>query len=214
MLSLFNKYTSGNPSIRIKTNSHVFCWYKYPYQGRRLIKKYTIGPWMPLKVNPCDLPFNIDSSRIPRKIMGLSELLSQDSRIISFKLSDAVIYSLLHDIRFVSLLCLILGFTVWWSLVPYEILNHPGVLSSPDIGNIVRVTRDTFENNVCSLHQTPSPCDCGEHINREAKRLFECFDPLGLKPYKSAISVFVGAIILCMALTESISIYGIRCDCM
>lgn len=77
--------------------------------------------------------------------MGLPDILDQDSRIwrysrfISFRLIDvdAIIYSLLHDIRFVTLLCLILGFTVWWSLVPYEVINHPGVLSSPDIGTIV-----------------------------------------------------------------------------
>lgn len=179
---------------------------------------YTTGPWRPLKVNPSDLNIGEGQRKILRlheKRMGLADILTSDSRIKDFRLRDAVVYSLLRDMRFVQLLCLIIGFSLWWIFMPQEVLSHPGVLTSPDIGLIVKVARDTFQNQVCSVHQTPSPCDCGEVLNKGARLLLETqdsFDPMGLKPnlYKVSLSVFVGAIVLSLALAESICHYGFR----
>lgn len=72
--------------------------------------------------------------------------------------------------------------------VPEQLLEKPGALCSPDLGEVVRVVRETFVNKICSLHHVPSPCDCGEPLNHTAKLLFEPeenFDPLGLKAEES-----------------------------
>ncbi len=47
------------------------------------------------------------------------------SRIKSFSLSEAIIYSYLRDIRFVLLICLLIGFTAWWAEVPQSVFYFP-----------------------------------------------------------------------------------------
>lgn len=182
---------------------------------------YSMGPWLPFTANPNYLPFKIPERgrktlRSPDRKKGLADVLRDGGRVKSFRLRDAIVYSYFRDMRFVLLICLLCGFSVWWYLVPSEVFANPGVLSSPDIGLIVRVARETFEKFILSVHHIPSPCDCGEPLNNTAKDLLEpkeSFDPLGWKPnqYRCSVPVYVGAIVLSLALAESISLYGFRC---
>lgn len=115
---------------------------------------------------------------------------------------DALTYSYNRDIRFVLLICLLLGFSIWWFLAPELLLFKPAALCSPDLDRIVRVIRETYLNQVCSTHQVPLPCECGYPLNKVAVHLFspeEIYDPLGLginPPKKRSIAVFVAMVVL------------------
>lgn len=147
---------------------------------------YSAVQWEALTANPNHLPFKIAEGHsffVQKK--GLADALREGCRVKSFRLCDALNYSYSSDLRFVHIFCLLLGFAIWWDSVPPEVLYHPGVLSSPDIKEVVRVAKDTFEYHICSDHQVPTPCPCGEPLNKAANHLLvkkECFDPLGLKP--------------------------------
>lgn len=69
---------------------------------------------------------------------------------------------------------------------------------------------------MCSSHQVPSPCECGEPLNQISRDLFEepAFDPLGINPRSKikALSIFVSCFVLILVLSESVSIDGIRFD--
>lgn len=56
-------------------------------------------------------------------------------RVKSFGLKEAIIYSYFRDIRFVLVLCAMLGFSVWWFTAPETLLLKPGALIfiSPDL---------------------------------------------------------------------------------
>lgn len=136
------------------------------------------------------------------------------SRIKEFQLSDAIIYSYAKDIRFVLLLCLSLGFSLFWLHAPELVILNPPSLCSPDFELLQSVVQDTFINNLCSIHQESCPCECGEPLNRAARDLFTeepQFDPLELKRKKivKASATYFAAIFLSIALTESISYLGI-----
>lgn len=80
---------------------------------------------------------------------------------------------------------------MWWGLAPEPLLLNPEALSSVDLHTLLRVAKDTFVNKVCTLHpHVSSPCECGEPLNNEARRLLEpnTFDPLGLEKPKSRAS--------------------------
>lgn len=209
MLSLFSKFTSGSPEIRMlhppgeegfrfRVNQQSYIsknplWVKYQrdaasgsseasgtLRDEKAAGKaiHSVGPWLPLRANQNDLPFKLRKRgrkilRSPDRKKGLADVLREGGRVKSFRLRDAIVYSYSRDMRFVQLLCLIFLFSVWWYIAPFEVLSNPGVLSSPDIGEVVRVARDTFESNVCSSHQVPSPCGCGEPINKAARHLLE-----------------------------------------
>lgn len=66
--------------------------------------------------------------------------------------------------------------------MPEKLFLHQK-LRSPDIELLVRAVRDTFINHVCTTHQIPSLCPCGERLNSEAMELFPKseFDPLGIE---------------------------------
>ena len=51
---------------------------------------------------------------------GLADILSlrDTSRIQVFRLQDAILHSYMYDIRFIKILCLFLGFYLWWALAP------------------------------------------------------------------------------------------------
>lgn len=56
-----------------------------------------------------------------------------------------------------------------------------------------------------------SPCECGEPLNSVARDLLpERFDPLNIDntSKKKAVSVMILTIILCLAFTESVSVFG------
>ena len=95
--------------------------------------------------------------------------------------------------------------------------RNPGQRSAHRISNwYLAGVQDTFINRVCSSHHVTSPCECGEPLNSVAKDLFEepAFDPLGIKKTGrvKALSVYFAAIVLSLALAESVSQNGIRFD--
>lgn len=110
---------------------------------------------------------------------------------------------------------------MWWGLAPEPLLLKPDALTSPDIHTLYTVVKDTFINKVCSTHPLiSSPCECGEPLNNEARRLLESntthsFDPLELgektqkKSRASALAIYIAAILITIALTESISTHGV-----
>lgn len=102
----------------------------------------------------------------------------------------------------------------WWLDAPLPLLHNPAVLTSPDLPLIIEVFKDTFHNKICSTHHLPSPCECGEPLNKAAMDLLkgnESFDPLGLLNKKAGFT-FLGSILLCIALSESVSSHGVLFD--
>lgn len=179
---------------------------------------YSVGPWSAYTADKNKLPFKIAEGgkilRSPDRKQGLADVTRETFRIKEFRLSDAIVYSYFRDMRFVLLTCLLMGFSLWWFYVPEQLLEKPAALCSPDLGQVVRVVRDTFVNQISSNHHVSSPCDCGEPLNNTAKLLFEpqeSFDPLGLNTNRlKALSVFVASIVLSLALAESVSPSGFR----
>ncbi|GLU24479.1 hypothetical protein SLE2022_404100 [Rubroshorea leprosula] len=108
-----------------------------------------------------------------------------------------------------------IGFSIWWYTAPEPLLYHPRALASPNLNLLSSVVKDTYEYSICSTHQLPSPCDCGEPLNRAAKEMFSDtaypFDPLNQKKIKrvSSVSIYLASILLTIMLSESISQYGL-----
>ncbi|KAL3613025.1 hypothetical protein CASFOL_043140 [Castilleja foliolosa] len=167
-------------------------------------------PWTPLVYNQYQ-----PSSMKYKETGGLRNLFNIDSvsRIMPFGIRDAIFYSYCKDMRFSLVLCLMLGFGIWWATAPDLVLfNTTGVLSSPDPGLISRVYEDTFTHKVCSDHtQIVSPCDCGEPLNKELNHMLKepPFDPLGIQCRLKGAAVGIGVILLSLALAESVSTSGI-----
>jgi hypothetical protein len=123
------------------------------------------------------------------------------------------VYSYLRDIRFVTLTCLLIGISMWLIDVPTLLFQKTVAFQSPDLGLIVRVMKDTYVNKVCYQHAVPSPCECGEPLNRIVREIShpESFDPLHIdkNPTKRAIAFHVATIIIVIALAESVSTSGV-----
>lgn len=111
------------------------------------------------------------------------------------------------------MICLLIGFSIWWVAIPEPLLENPGALCSPDLEHLVNVVRDTYVKKVCSTHNLPTPCECGEPLNRSARLLLEKeeFDPMQLHPNRRrAAYVYIAAIVLSLALAESVTTAGFR----
>lgn len=50
------------------------------------------------------------------------------------------------------LLCLMLGFSVWWCIAPEQLLLKPATLGALDPKELFRIATDTLINQVCSTH--------------------------------------------------------------
>lgn len=180
--------------------------------------KYTFSKWAPLTAKN-NIPINIAGNRImrsPDKIIGLADICRESGRIKSFKLSDAILLSYYKDIRFVIFLSILFGFTIWGFIAPEPLLLKPLALCAPNIKILIDVIKDTYVNHVCSSHlDVSSPCECGEPLNKTARDLFpqNSFDPLKIDNKQSGkiinVSLMVATIILSIALTESVSEYGV-----
>ena len=188
--------------------------------------KYTFSPWVPyglvgpwFQTNKCYLPFSVPSSgakllRSPDRQPGLQDAIGGRARIRNIGLKEALTYSYLSDLRFILLICLLLGFSAYCFLVPGPMLVMPSLILSPNLGDHLDVARDTYLNNICTVHKLPSPCHCGEAVNRAMLILLDSkelpFDPLqlGLQSRAAGVAVFIGAVILGMALSESVCSMG------
>lgn len=76
--------------------------------------------------------------RSPDRKPGLADVTRATSRIKSFKLSHALMYSYRLDLRFSLITCLLLGFSVWWLCVPDQVLEAPRLLWSPHLAEGVK----------------------------------------------------------------------------
>lgn len=177
----------------------------------------SIGPWTPHTANKSQLPFHIERGRkvlrSPERKQGLADVTRETGRIKEFRLKDALLYSYMYDLRFALLTCLVIGFSIWWMAVPEPLLVSPKALCSPDLEMLVNVARDTYVNKVCSTHSLPSPCECGEPLNNSARYILEKeeFDPIKLHPNRRrAAYIYIAAIVLSLALAESVTTEGFR----
>lgn len=193
------------------------------YQGVQTLI-YSFAPWCPVVANMRQLPFLKDSVRGRRmpllrlldKKPGLADITRETSRIKAFRLQDAILYSYILDLRFILVLCLALGFSIWWAMAPESLLLKPEALASPNIRCIYNVIIDTFVTKVCSTHPNMSlPCECGSPLNNEVRELFAepTFDPLlidkGNPARMRALAVYFASILIVLALSESASHHGV-----
>lgn len=199
---------------------------KYNKEGNDWSVFCSFLPWVPQPAYQClhrfcsgGRPLMCFPNRLPDRLPGLSDInriasAPRKGRVQSFGLQDAIIYSYCRDTRFVCIFCLMIGFSVWWFTAPLPLLHNPAVLTSPDLPLIIEVFKDTFHNKICSTHHLPSPCECGEPLNKAAMDLLkgnESFDPLGLLNKKAGFT-FLASILLCIALSESVSSQGVLFD--
>lgn len=184
---------------------------------------YTFGPWVPARRIPRVQGERTPLLRLPGPgLWGIEN--DKTSRIKEFSLCEALQYSYFRDHRFAILTCLMLSFGLWSMLVPEPLALKPAVLSSVDLGLIVKVAKNAFIEEVCSKHpHILSPCECGEPLNSTLKEFLdpdkeflytdkELFDPLGIYHRErrlSALSTYAGAIVLFIALLESVSPNGV-----
>jgi hypothetical protein len=188
---------------------------------------YSFEPWSPIAAKMSQLPFQngfLIGRRKPLLLFqdrkpGLADITNitrETSRIKSFRLVDAIMYSYFRDIRFLLVLCLALGFSIWWALAPEPLLLKPIALSSPNVSYLYNAVMDTYYTKVCISHPNMSlPCECGSPINSEVKELFPepSFDPLlidkGNAKRMGALAAYFGCILVALALSESASHQGI-----
>lgn len=190
------------------------------------IPSYRRSPVVP---NRRMLPF-LNDSVIGRKMPllrtldrkpGLADITRDTSRIKAFRLKDAILYSYIKDIRFVIFLSLVIGFTIWTSLVPEPLTLKPLVLAAPNLQYLTNMVIETYIDKVCSSHpgeEIPLPCSCGSPLNNETKVFFPKvtppFDPLGIEekvhPRRmKAIVTYFATMLLVLALSESASHHSI-----
>lgn len=211
--------------MRERGHARRICTDKMVYSVGGLNVYYYLGPWQAYGVNKAALPFKIYQTgrgRVtvmaePRGKRGLPEVTRGSTRIKEFHLGKALMYSYLRDLRFVLVVCAMIGVTAWWALTPEPLLLKPHALCANDLGVIVNIVKETFVNKVCNLHQVSSPCECGEPVNRVARQLFEQppdFDPLETKRTQRtmAAAVLIAGVILSIAMAESVSQEGVRWD--
>lgn len=144
------------------------------------------GPWKAYGANPTDPPFPIPTYysppghpghyysatilRSPPRGAGLKivEDIASSSRIKSFRLKDGLVYSYAYDLRFVTLISLLLGFTAWWSLSPDIVLYNVKILSvlKSNFHLGVEFLQDSLTKRLCTIHDVPSPCPCVEPLHK------------------------------------------------
>jgi len=80
--------------------------------------------WKPCTANTAQIPpeetlvrkeRRIEVVKAPKGSTGLADVLKEASRIKKFRLAEAIAHSYLNltDIRFVTLVCLLIGFGIW-----------------------------------------------------------------------------------------------------
>jgi len=179
---------------------------------------YCAGPWLSTIAKNMKITKVGTASyliRSPERKIGLADAQRRSARIKNFGLAEALVQSYLKDLRFVFICCCLIGFSIWYAHVTEQLFINPRALTSPDLELLVRVSKETFVDHICSDHHVPSPCPCGEPLNNAARHLLENkehFDPLGIYNQNArvkAVTVYLAAILLGLALTESVSQYGI-----
>jgi hypothetical protein len=86
--------------------------------------------------------------RSPEGGIGLVDVHKKTTRIKQFRLSEAIVHSYFTDIRFVTLVCLLIGFSAWWVIAPEQLFESPKYAFS---GEVAQLVRDTFIENICRI---------------------------------------------------------------
>lgn len=154
---------------------------KFSLFDEQLIAIYTFARWKAFTAKTM-LPFQLDGNRVPllrllNKKVGIADVCCDMGRIKSLTLSDAIIYSYCRDIRFVLILCIFFGFSLWMFIAPEPLLKYPNGWLSP---TLIDVIKDTYVNHICITHpEVISPCECGEPFNQTVREIFpqKYFDP-------------------------------------
>lgn len=190
-----------------------------PDTGDKAVLTYGFSRWIPYAIRRSQLPFVLSFSgaallRSPDRRPGLLDAVGRGARIRELGFPEALTYGYHLDSRFILLVCLLLGFSLYCSVVPRIFLEAPEVICSPDLGELIKVGKDTYFNHICTAHGTPSPCSCGEPLNKALPILLNSkelpFDPLGagVKSRAAGVAVFLGAVVLSLALSESVCVVG------
>lgn len=84
------------------------------------------------------------------------------------------------DFRTSFFFCILFSITVLMEISPEPLLNKPDAIFSENFQDVMNYVRNTYVNHVCTTHKTPSPCECGEPINRIVREIIPqtSFDPL------------------------------------
>lgn len=85
---------------------------------------------------------------LQRSPEGLVDVHRKTTRIKQFRLSEAIVHSYFTDIRFVTLVCLLIGFSAWWVIAPEQLFESPKYAFS---GEVAQLVRDTFIENICRI---------------------------------------------------------------
>jgi hypothetical protein len=177
--------------------------------------KYKFGEWIPfVSKHRASLLASLKYKLHNKTNLGFSSLGFDFTRLKKFNLgiSNAISYSAYTDARFNVFLSTFYGFTIWGVIVHPSLLalDYGELYKSVDIGAIVNAVKDTYTDKICSSHPSnPLPCgECISPVNRVVKDLIpDNIDPVAA--YSKHIALMVGAIILMLFLTESVSPNGI-----
>lgn len=104
----------------------------------------------------------------PERRIGIADIMRNTSRVKG-RFNAQLYWDSMH---YKTIICLFIGYSIWWLNTPDIILQAPGVLTRPELGGLIKIVKDTFINHVCHEHQVPSPCECGERVNTVAQAVF------------------------------------------
>ena len=147
--------------------------------------------------------------RSPDRVIGLGDAMRRDTYFQSFTLADSFVQSYVRDLRFILVVCLLQGFTIWWAQTHSLLLMRPDLCCSPHHLEVVR------QATSCPMVQIgydfcPHSLHCAQVIKDCSRPTETAFDPLGLnalRPYSKAISlsIMLGAVVVAQALGETVS---------
>lgn len=144
--------------------------------------------------------------RSPERVMGVADVIGRNARIRLFELIDAINLSYTRDLRFVIVFCLLLGFEMWWYLLPETLLNHTIVCYSAEYANAFLDAQECIHLKLG--HQRCLHQGVDHNLVLELFKEQEVFDPLSIKPEKRtwALAFMYSVIILTLALSESVTV--------
>lgn len=213
-----NRINLLNESLKFKHKLEILNAMRYSPQGTYKVifngfnsafSEYTFDRWRFWTSQARPTSKEVIKSLHNKLKKGYASIGCDWGRIKEFTLEKAINHSSITDLRFIFFLCLFFGFNIWVYLVPKAILSHPLVLGAQNIAFLVKSVRDTYIEDVCCYHPAiPSPCDCGEPLNKIVRVLIPDSDDLNLAK-KKTYAFMVATIILTLALSETVSRHGI-----
>ena len=186
--SLFLLLTQPKPIILISirerfegARAHTY-GYRHGYQKGGILDYVTKKCWKPLTAKAIVLRNAIKGHRTtllrsPDRVIGLGDAMRRNTHFQSFPLADSLVQSYVRDLRFVLVVCLNQGFTIWWAQTHPLLLMRPYLCCSPHHLEVVRqatscpMVQIGYDFCLHSLHCAQVIQDCS-HPTETA------FDPL------------------------------------